>query len=141
MTIHPGEGTSASRPAVYALPILQRHEQRPEAARLQAAPKCSAVSVTGCPFIVEPWHVMIERTLCQKDIMAFTMDHLPISFLLWPVWRTTCLIGVPLLDRAKIAAAKYPSYFRRSAEVSSLMSISTFGQTLDTSSAYSSASF
>ena len=36
--------------------------------------------------------------------IAFATDHLWHSFRLWPVWRTICLIGVPLFDRAKLVA-------------------------------------
>ena len=62
---------SASRP------FADNTKGASEAARLQAAPKFSAVSATGCPLIVEPWQVRIERTLPgPEDIMAFAADHL-----------------------------------------------------------------
>jgi hypothetical protein len=58
-------------------PFADNTKGASEAARLQAAPKFSAVSATGCPLIVEPWQVRIERTLpSPEDIMAFAADHL-----------------------------------------------------------------
>jgi hypothetical protein len=65
-------------------PFADNAQGASEAARLQATPKFSAVSATGCPLIIEPWQVLIEGVLPRpEDIMAFASDHL-----LWPVWRT-----------------------------------------------------
>jgi hypothetical protein len=58
-------------------PFADNAQGGSEAARLQAAPKFSAVSATGCPLIVEPWQVLIERTLPgPEDIMAYATEHL-----------------------------------------------------------------
>jgi hypothetical protein len=65
------------RPPFAGRPFADNAQRASEAARLQAAPKFSAVSATGGPLIVEPWQVLIEGALPgPEDIMAFASDHL-----------------------------------------------------------------
>ena len=93
-------------PSSACRPFADDAERASEATRLQAAPKFSAVSAAGCPLIVEPWQMLIQRTLPgPEDIMAFATDYvshqLPaMAGLAYDLFDRR----MPFFDRARMAA-------------------------------------
>jgi hypothetical protein len=77
-----------------------------KAARRQPSLEFSPISTARRPLIVEPRQVVIERTLPgSEDVVTFAADHLSHQLPAMASLTSICLIGMPIFDRAMIAAS------------------------------------
>jgi hypothetical protein len=88
------------RPPSACRPFADDTKGASEAARLQAAPKFQRRFGNRLP-IDRRWCGSSELCRVWKTSWRSPRIACRTSFLLWPVWRTICLIGVPLFDRGQ----------------------------------------
>jgi hypothetical protein len=81
-------------------PFRNDPNRAPEAKYLEATPQVGAVAMTGSPLCVEPWKVVLERTLANPEHIGSLTSQYPADEAAIAVWRhdNPALVEFPPLN-------------------------------------------